>query len=202
MERIDSNSYNSRFYGEDLAQFHHAYEHTRACAMLDSLCPLDSPCLYKYCGSKATFRQFATCNETFTTAKERGEHMRSHMSIMTKKDANDVKVPTCFSGDCALNPEQGRLNRKGPDFAGEEEQLAHLWSTHHVTTLETAGIACCGYCSTWMLESHEWCTHAIRHLTDAQSITTEFGFCGVQAGREVFPRLWSVRFLPGDSSRP
>lgn len=192
-------TFDCHFCGEDLSQYHHAYEHTYACAkeaataraqaLLDSLCPLDQPCQYQVCGNKANFGRFVACNQTFKTAAERGEHMRSHIRTMSKKDTNGNKVPTCFFGDCASNPERGRLNRNGPDFAGELERLAHVWSEHHVTSLKTPGVAYCEYCSTWLLEPHEWTTHATNHLDDARSIIIELGYCGIRAGRDVFPRL-------------
>lgn len=192
-------TYNCRFCGEDLSQFHHAHEHTRACAredasvkaqvLLDTLAPLHQPCQYQTCGSKGTFGQFVVCGETFTTEKDRGEHMRGHVRTMTKKNAANEKVPTCFFGACAANPQGGRLRRDGPDFANEHERLAHVWSAHHVSTLKTTGIKYCEYCSTWLIEPHIWITHAIGHFDEAQALIKSIGYCGVQAGRSILPRL-------------
>lgn len=47
---------------------------------------------------------------------------------MRKKDAYGQWVQTCFFGDCAQNPEGGRLNRDGPDFISKDELLEHLWT--------------------------------------------------------------------------
>ncbi|EUC39123.1 hypothetical protein COCCADRAFT_81378 [Bipolaris zeicola 26-R-13] len=192
-------TYNCRFCGEDLSQFHHAHEHTRACAredasvkaqvLLDTLAPLHQPCQYQTCGSKGTFGQFVVCGETFTTEKDRGEHMRGHVRTMTKKNAANEKVPTCFFGACAANPQGGRLRRDGPDFANEHERLAHVWSAHHVSTLKTTGIKYCEYCSTWLIEPHIWITHAIGDFDEAQALIKSIGYCGVQAGRSILPRL-------------
>jgi hypothetical protein len=192
-------TFSCRFCGKDMSDIHHPYEHTRACAkkdaavraqaLLDSASPLDQPCQYQICGNKETFGEFVTCDQTFGTIAKRGEHMRSHVRTMTKKGNDGTKVPTCFFGACASNPKGGRLNRGGPDFADEDEQLAHVWSQHHVTTLKTPGVVYCEYCDIWLLEPHEWITHATTHLDDAQSIVAEFGYCGVRVGRTVVPRL-------------
>jgi hypothetical protein len=142
-------TFDCRVCGMDMSSVHHAYEHTHACAaeaaaakaqlLLDTLCLLGQPCQYQFCGEKDKFRQFDTCEKAFDSRAQLWGHMRSHMRTMRKRNDNGEWVPTCFFGDCALNPELGRNKRNGPDFASEEERLVHLWSKHRVNTLKALG---------------------------------------------------------------
>jgi hypothetical protein len=193
-------TFDCRVCGMDLSSVHHAYEHTYACAaeaaaakaqlLLDTLCPLGQPCHYQFCGEKDKFRQFDTCEKAFDSRAQLEEHMRSHMRTMRKRNDNSEWVPTCFFGDCALNPELGRNKRNGPDFASEEERLVHLWSKHRVNTLKALGHMFCEFCDTWLLEPQEWLAHATDLMADASVIIHKVGYCGIQAGRSIVPRLY------------
>jgi hypothetical protein len=203
-------TYNCGFCGDNLSQFHHAYDHTHACAkqdtsdrarkLLDAVSPLNQHCQYQKCGNKATFGTFVVCNQVFDSTVKKGEHMRAHVRSMTKTADDGSKVPTCFFGSCASNPKGGRLSRGGPDFASEDEQVAHVWSNHQVSTFKTPGVTYCEYCRVWLLEPHQWTTHAVYHLEDAQSTVAEVGYCGVQVGRNIVPRICPFCFH--DSALP
>jgi hypothetical protein len=118
--------------------FHHSYEHTQTCAkeaattkpknLPASPNSLDEPFQYQACGSRATFGQLVTCDNSFATAAHEGDHMRGPVRTMKKKDRDrsGAKDPTCFFGNCASKPEGGRLNRGDPDTARDDEQLAHV----------------------------------------------------------------------------
>ncbi|EME47690.1 hypothetical protein DOTSEDRAFT_32084 [Dothistroma septosporum NZE10] len=192
-------TYDCHFCGKDLAKIHHAHEHTRACAeadatsrskqLLQAACPPEQACQYQECGTGPAFKTFVDCGKTFSNSKDKGEHMRNHVRSMTKKNAHGSKVPTCFFGDCASNPEGGRLRRDGPDFDSPEDLLAHMWDEHCVSTLKTANATYCDYCHTWLLQPHEWYTHARVHLNDARTLVKEYGYGGMTAGRTIIPRL-------------
>jgi hypothetical protein len=60
--------------------------------------------------------------------KEEGEHMISHVRTMRKKDSMGQWVLCCFFQGYASHTEGGRINRDGPEFKDENEQLAHMWT--------------------------------------------------------------------------
>jgi hypothetical protein len=132
-EEPSPGTFDCPFCGLSLDTVHHAHEHTHACArddaekraqqLLDTYTLIDQPCRYQRCGIKENLGEFVTCGETFTSEKDRGEHMREHVRSMMKKDDDGNKVPTCFFRDCASNPKGGRLNRDGPDFASTDDDL-------------------------------------------------------------------------------
>ena len=200
-------TFECRFCGKDLHQCHHTYEHVFSCAKKDArsqaerlreeVFPLDRPCEYQRCGERASFGQFVPCGETFRTMKEQGEHMRSHMRTMTKT-VQGVKKPTCFFKSCARNPQGGRLNRDGPDFDSQDDLLHHLWTEHRVSTTKTTEPLFCDYCHTWLLQPHEWLSHAERHLGDAQKVVSQVRYAGYLAGRVLMPRICPFCFHDED----
>ncbi|KAM0489566.1 hypothetical protein ACHAP8_012452 [Fusarium lateritium] len=194
-----SGTYTCRFCNKDLNQFHHDWEHTQSCSKKDAiqralelrqeLSPLDRPCQYQFCGHGDQFHQFVSCNKTFNTMKEEGEHMRSHVRTMRKKDSTGQWVLSCFFQGCASHPEGGRINRDGPEFKDEGEQLAHVWTTHRVATTKTPEVTFCAFCQMWLIEPSEWQLHAEQHLEDAQIVISTVGCTGISAGRAIVPRL-------------
>ncbi|KAI7788560.1 mitochondrial phosphate carrier protein [Diaporthe eres] len=174
------------------AQVVHAEQ--RAKDLRDQASPLDRPCDYQVCGTRDRFQQFVACDKTFTTAKEMGEHMRNHIRTMDKKDANGDKVPTCFFGSCATNPEGGRLARDGPDFESHDDRLAHVWTQHQIWSIKTVETMYCEYCGTWLLAPYEWQVHADMHLEDAFQIVRDCGYAGYTVGRTTVPRVCPFHF--------
>jgi len=98
--------YDCRFCGEDLSEPHHAHEHTHACAkeaatqeatrILDLVSCPSIPCQFQL----ALKGKFVPCGAIFTSHDERGEHMRSHVRYMTKRDDDGNKQLTCYFGEC------------------------------------------------------------------------------------------------------
>ncbi|EHK16055.1 uncharacterized protein TRIVIDRAFT_65122 [Trichoderma virens Gv29-8] len=192
-------TYACRFCGIDLVEVHHPDEHCykcsqkdaiqRATSLRDGIFPLNQPCQYQVCGHGDQLYEFVTCGKTFTTIKEQGDHMRSHVRTMQKTGANGDKVPTCFFGGCAKNPEGGRIRRDGPDFDSFDDLLDHVWSVHHVYTVKSNEVKFCEYCQTWLIEPLEWRSHAERHLNDARNVVAKHGYTGVTVGRAIVPRI-------------
>jgi hypothetical protein len=203
-------AYSCRFCGEDLSKLHKPYAHTHACAkvdavaraqaLLDTVCPLDAPCQFQTIGTKEASGQLVTCDETFDTAAARGNHMRTHVKTMTKKNDDGVKIPTCFFGDCATCPKKGPFSRNGPDFESEDDKLTHVWSHHYITIFKTPVVKHCEYCDVWLIEPYQWIAHAQDHMEDAASIIAELGYSGVHYGRNVIPRI--CPFCYHDESLP
>ncbi|PSN74183.1 hypothetical protein BS50DRAFT_642377 [Corynespora cassiicola Philippines] len=129
-------TYDCRLCHKDLSRFHHTYGHTHSCTkkqalekagkLVDALYLMSQPCNYQECDHQVNLHTFVDCREVFSTLKERGEHTRSHVRTMKKQNDNGNKVITCFFGDCAANPQGGRLRRDGPEFLSDEDRLSHL----------------------------------------------------------------------------
>jgi hypothetical protein len=117
-------TYDCRFCGLDLVGKHHPSHHVHSCAkidavdsakrLLDQKYPYQLPCTYQACGFEDTRGQFVTCNHVSATREEFWDHARYHLKGMKKTLKQDKsKVLSCFFGQCATHPENGRLYRGG-----------------------------------------------------------------------------------------
>lgn len=188
-------SYDCRFCGEDLNEPHHAHEHTYACAkeaatqeatrILDMASSPTVPCQFQL----ARKGKFILCGAVFTSHDERGEHMRSHIRYMTKRDDDGENHITCYFGGCAVNPRIGRFARDGPDFIDEQDRTVYLWSAHGITGSKAPVAEMCRICDQWLVNPAEAISHAVTHLDTVQTMIMMHGYCGVKMGRDLIPRL-------------
>jgi hypothetical protein len=56
-------------------------------------------------------------------------------------------------------------------------------------TLKTPSAVYCEYCEAWLIEPHEWERHAAKYVDAAEETIGEVGYAGVQAGRNIVPRI-------------
>jgi hypothetical protein len=71
---------------------------------------------------------------------------------MRKTRRDKTKVLSCFFGDCATHPEDGRLYRGGPSFQTEDLQNQHLKTHHQIILRKGNPVKFCDICSKWIID--------------------------------------------------
>jgi hypothetical protein len=113
--------------------------------------------------------------------------MRDHIRAMRKTRWDKTKVLSCFFGDCATHPEDGRLHRGGPSFQTEDSQKQHLKAHHQIILRKGKPVTFCEICNQWIIDPDDMKDYT--HLEEAGRIIKEWGYGGISGARTFVPRF-------------